>query len=161
MPSMPPTPRMLLPQDPTCAYLTMEMQFAKTSQNFSETIGFHSIQSRRLADLVPANDREKLVRLQREFEEERRGREPNYLPPIYLAKFEEEHAIQNVGFGPEDLGSLRVDRHEMLTFQAPDGQQRTFQARLGLAKRESTYFIVLLLVLPSTPQPFHQPSSSS
>ncbi|KAI9052830.1 hypothetical protein LZ554_003103 [Drepanopeziza brunnea f. sp. 'monogermtubi'] len=153
-------PRMTSSFEPPCAYLTMEMQFAKTTQSFGETIGVQSIQSRRLQDLVSANDRNKVACLQKDLEEERRGREPNYLPPIYLTKFEEDHVIQTIGFGPEDIGSLRIDRQEMFTFQAPDGQQRTFQVRLGLGKRESTYFIVLLLVLPSTPQMYHQPSLS-
>ncbi|KAL5329864.1 hypothetical protein ACEPPN_003384 [Leptodophora sp. 'Broadleaf-Isolate-01'] len=136
------------------------MQFSKTTQSFGETIGVQSIQSRRLQDVVSPNDREKVARLQRIFEDERRDREPNYLPPIYLAKFEEDHVIQTVGFGQEEIGMVRTDRQEMFTFQAPDGQQRTFQVQLGLAKRDSTYFIILLLVLPATPQTFHQPASS-
>ncbi|KAH6723268.1 hypothetical protein BKA61DRAFT_626425 [Leptodontidium sp. MPI-SDFR-AT-0119] len=157
---MPPTPRTLPSHEPPCAYLTMEMQFSKTTQSFGETIGVQSIQSRRLQDVVSPNDREKVARLQRIFEDERRDREPNYLPPIYLAKFEEDHVIQTVGFGQEEIGMVRTDRQEMFTFQAPDGQQRTFQVQLGLAKRDSTYFIILLLVLPATPQTFHQPASS-
>ncbi|KAK0120865.1 hypothetical protein ONS96_011065 [Cadophora gregata f. sp. sojae] len=157
---MPPTPRTVPSYEPPCAYLTMEMQFSKTTQSFGETIGVQSIQSRRLQDVVSVNDRDKVARLQRIFEDERRDREPNYLPPIYLAKFEEDHVIQSVGFGQDEIGMVRTERQEMFTFQAPDGQQRTFQVRLGLAKRDSTYFIILLLVLPATPQTFHQPSSS-
>lgn len=158
------TPRPHAPFEAPSAYLTMEMQFANATNSFGETTGIHSLQSRRLQDLVSANDREKVLRLQRDFEEERRGREPNYLPPIYLAKFQEEHIIQSVGFGQEESSQIRMTRLETLTFQAQDGQQRTLQARLGLAKRDSTYFIALSLILqplqPSTPQSFHQPSSS-
>ncbi|KAL2070473.1 hypothetical protein VTL71DRAFT_13499 [Oculimacula yallundae] len=157
---MPPTQRIQPSHEPPCAYLTMDMQFSKTTQSFGETIGVQHIQSRRLQDLVSLNDRDKIARLQRIFEDERREREPNYLPPIYLAKFEEDHVIQSVGFSQDDIGMVRTDRQEMFTFQAPDGQQRTFQVRLGLAKRGSTYFIILLLVLPATPQPFNQPSTS-
>ncbi|KAK6583789.1 hypothetical protein PZA11_003519 [Diplocarpon coronariae] len=157
---VPPAPRMAPSVPPPCAYLTMEMQFAKTTPSFAETIGVHSLQSRKLQDVVSAPDRDKVARLQRLFEEERREKEPNYLPPIYLARFEEDHAIQNVGFGSDDLGLARPDRPELLTFQAPDGQQRTFQVRLGLAKRDSTYFVILLLVLPATAPAFPQPSSS-
>ncbi|CZT45327.1 uncharacterized protein RSE6_05627 [Rhynchosporium secalis] len=156
---MPPVARIQSSHEPPCAYLTMEMQFSKTTQSFGETIGVHSVQSRRLQDVVSPNDREKIARLQRVFEDERRETEPNYLPPIYMAKFEEDHVIQSQGFGQEDFGLMRTDRLEMFTFQAPDGQQRTFQVRLSLAKRNSTFFIVLLLLLPATPQPFHQPSS--
>lgn len=157
--SMPPTPRMMTQQEPICAYLTMDMQIAKATQGFGETIGVQSVVARKFHDIVSANDRDKVFRLQRVFEDERREREPNYLPPIYL-KFEEDRVIQSVGFGPEEMSQFRADRQDMFTFQGPDGQQRTFQVRFGLAKKESTYFVVLLLNLPATPQTFSQPSSS-
>jgi hypothetical protein len=146
--------------EPACAYLSMEMQIAKATSSFSETIGLQSVFSRKLQDIVSPADREKVARLQRTFEEERREREPNYLPPIYLAKFEEDRFIQSVGFSPEEMSQVRTDRQEMLTFQAPDGQQRTFQLRLGMAKKESTYFIVAVLHVPATPQTFQHASSS-
>jgi hypothetical protein len=157
---LPPTPRMVPMQEPACAYLTMEMQIAKATPSFGDTIGLQSVFARKLQEIVSLADREKVARLQRSFEDERRDREPNYLPPIYLAKFEEDRVIQSVGFGPEEVGQARTDRQEMFTFQAPDGQQRTFQVRLGLAKKESTYFIVALLHIPATPQTFQHPSSS-
>jgi hypothetical protein len=136
----------------------MEMQVAKATPSFGETIGLPSVISRRLQDIVIPNDREKVARLQRGFEDERRDREPNYLPPIYLAKFEEDRAIQSVGFSPEEISGIMMNRQEMFAFQGVDGQQRLFQVRLGLAKRESTYFIVLQLQMPATPQTY-QPSS--
>ena len=157
--SMAPTPRMLPPQEPVCAYLTMDMQIAKATQSFGETIGLQSVVARKLQDIVTGVDREKVLRLQRVFEEERREREPNYLPPIYL-KYEEDRVIQSVGFSVDEMSQLRPDRQEMFTFQGPDGQQRTFQVRFGMAKKESTYFVVLLLHIPATPQTYNQPSSS-
>jgi len=138
----------------------MEMQIAKTTQNFSETIGLQPVVSRKLQEIVSANDRDKVLRLQRSFEEERREREPNYLPPIYLAKFEEDRVIQSVGFGPEEIGQVRTDYQEIFTFPGSDGQQRAFNVRLGLAKREATYFIILMLQVPATPQQYQQPASS-
>lgn len=156
---IPPAPRMLPPQEPVCAYLTMDMQITKATQSFGETIGLQSVVARKFQDIVTGVDREKVLRLQRVFEEERREREPNYLPPIYL-KYEEDRVIQSVGFSADDTSQLRPDRQEMFTFQGPDGQQRTFQVRFGLAKKESTYFIVLLLHIPATPQTYHQPSLS-
>lgn len=156
---IPPTQRSLPMQEPACAYLNMELQIAKATSTFSETIGLQSGLQRKLQEIVSPVDRDKLTRLQRSFEDERREREPNYLPPIYLAKIEENSVIQSIGFSPEDLGQMRTDRHEMLTFQAPDGQQRTFQFRFGLAKKESTYFIIALLVIPATPPVFQQPSA--
>lgn len=157
--SMTPNTRIpLLPQEPICAYLTMEMQVAKSTKVFEETIGVQPVTSRNLQDIVSPSDRDKVFRLQRLFDDERRVREPNYLPPIYL-KYEEDRVIQSVGFGPEDVRQPEADRSEMITFQSPDGQQRTFQLRFGLAKKESTYFVVVVIDVPTTPQPFH-PSSS-
>lgn len=156
---LPSAPRMAPSQEPMCAYLTMDLQIAKATQGFGEAVGLQSVVARKLHDIVSASDRDKIFRLQRVFEDERREREPNYLPPIYL-KFEEDRVIQSVGFGPEDMSQFRIDRPEVFTFQGPDGQQRTFHVRFGLAKKESTYFIVFLLHIPATPQTFHQPSSS-
>ena len=158
-PSMPPTPRMIGQPEPICAYLTMDMQVAKATQGFGETIGIQSVVARKFHDIVSGNDRDKVFQLQRLFEDERREREPNYLPPIYL-KFEEDRVIQSVGFGPEEMDQFRANRQDMFTFQGPDGQQRTFQVRFGLAKKESTYFIVLLINPPPRPQIFNQSSSS-
>lgn len=156
----PSTPRTQPMQEPACAYLNMEMQIVKATSSFSETLGLHSVLSRKLQEIVSPVDQDKLLRLQRGFEDERREREPNYLPPIYLAKFEEDRAIQSVGFSPEEIGQARTNRQEMLTFQAPDGQQRTFQLRLGLAKKNSAYFMVALLSVPA-PVPVYQPPSIS
>jgi hypothetical protein len=138
----------------------MEMQVAKATLSFSETIGLPSVISRRFQDIVIPNDHEKVARLQRDFENERQDREPNYLPPIDLARFEEDRVIQSVGFSPEEISGIMMNRQEMFTFQGLDGQQRVFQVRLGLAKRESTYFIVLQLQMPATPQTY-QPASSA
>ena len=159
--SIPRTPRMLAPQEPICAYLNMEMQIAKATQGFEETVGITSVVSRKLHDIVSASDRDKIFRLQRLFEDERREREPNYLPPIY-PKLEEDRVIQSVGFGIEDIAPFRTARQEIVTFQDPfqgaDGQLRTVQVRFGLAKRESTYFVVLALNVLATSQAYHQAS---
>jgi hypothetical protein len=137
----------------------MEMQVAKASPSFGETIGLPSVIARRFQEIVNPNDRDKVARLQRDFEDERRQREPNYLPPIYLVKFEEDRVIQSVGFSPEEISGIILNRQETFNFQGLDGQQRIFQVRFGLAKKESTYFIILVLQMPVTPQTY-QPSSS-
>jgi len=152
-------PRMHPSPEPLCAYLTMEMQIAKASQSFGDTIGMQPVVSRRLQEIVSANDREKVVRLQRVLEEERREREPTYLPPIF-SKYEEDRIIQSAGFGPEAIGQLQLEHVEVMIFQGPEGQQRTLQARFGLAKKESTYFIAAIFQVPAIPQTFHQPSPS-
>lgn len=158
--SVPLTPRTFAPQEPICAYLNMEMQIAKASSGFGETIGVQSVVSRKMHDIVSASDRDKISRLQESLEEEKRGREPTYLPPIYL-KIEEDRLIQSVSFGPEEMSQFKLDRQERIAFQGPDGQQRAFQVRVGLSKKESTYFIILLLDLPMTPQTYTPQSSYS
>ena len=154
---MAPAPRMLPIHEPLCAYLTMEMQIAKVTRSFGDTVGLQAVVGRRLQDIIGANDREKVVRLQRILEDERRAREPTYLPPIF-SKYEEDRIIQSVGFGPDEIGQLQLEHQELLTFQGPDVQQQSLQARLGLAKKESTYFIAVVFQVPAAPQTFHQPS---
>lgn len=152
-------PRMLPPQELLCAYLTMELQISKVTRSFVDTFGLQSVISRRLQDVVGPNDREKVVRLQRIFEDERREREPAYLPPILL-KFEEDRVIQSVGFGPDEIGQLQLAHQEVIAFQGPEGLQRPVQARFGLAKKEATYFIAVVFQVPAAPQTFNQPSLS-
>lgn len=134
----------------------MELQVAKSTPAFGQALGGQSVNAVAFHDLVSPSDRDKVFRLQKMFEDERRDREPNYLPPIYL-KFEEDRVIQSVGFAAEDISQFRTDRSEVFTFQGPDGQQRTFQVHYGLEKRESTYFVVFILHVPASAQAYHQP----
>lgn len=157
--SLQPVPRMM-GQEPICAYLNMDMQFVKATQSFVEIVGIQAIVPRKLQEVVVPNDLEKVMRQQRSLEEERRQKEPNYLPPIYL-KVEEERVIQSIGFGPEETSQIRIDRQEMLSFQGPDGQPRSFQARLGLGKKESTYFVVMILQLQPPQNAYHPPPPPS
>ncbi|KAG9234042.1 hypothetical protein BJ875DRAFT_377255 [Amylocarpus encephaloides] len=159
---MMPAPRMLPLQEPLCAYLTMKMQVAKVTQSFGGVVGnLGGVRSRNLQELVGTGDYEKVERLQRIFEVERRQQEPHFLPPI-VTNLEEERVIQSVGFGPEEAGHLRPEHQEAFTVQGRDGQPRIFQARLRLAKKDSTYFVVMVLNVPApaTPQAFQQPSPS-
>ncbi|QSZ30277.1 hypothetical protein DSL72_004799 [Monilinia vaccinii-corymbosi] len=154
-----PTNQRMTPYEPACAFLTMEMQIAKTTQAFSGVVGAHSVVNRKLHDIVSVSDRDKIYRLQRGFEDERRSRDPSYLPPIF-SKEEEDRVIQSLTFSPSEIGQLRTDRGEVFTFQTPDGQQRGFHVQLGLAKKESIYFVLLVVHIPTTPQPYQQSSSS-
>ena len=157
--SVPLAPRMQTYDEKPCAYLTMNMQIAKATQKFSDHVGVQSIAGRKFIDIVGPADRDRVLRLERIFEEERRTKEPSYLPPIYL-RYEEDRVIQSVGFDPAELMQFVLSHSEVLTFQGPDGQQRTFPVRLGLAKRDSTYFAVVLLDIPATPQTYPQVLSS-
>lgn len=148
----PAIPRVGVAQDLPLAYLNMDLQISNASRSFSGILGIPSMGGRKLLDIVASTDRDKVYRLQRVFEDERQEREPNYLPPIY-GKAEEDRVIQSI---PLDLNlddgvPVRTERQELLTFQEPSGQQRSYQVRLGLAKRESTYYVVLILVIPAQP----------
>lgn len=147
----PQPPRPTTDQEVPCAYLTMGMEISRASQAFCAAIGLPSVTARNLFDLVAAADRDKLHRLRRSLEEEQQRNEPNYLPPIY-GKAEEERVIRSIGMTSYDLAQFRVDRSEILVFQRTDGQQRVVQIRFGLAKRNSTYFVVLIIV-PGDPPP--------
>ncbi|TVY16531.1 hypothetical protein LARI1_G005218 [Lachnellula arida] len=153
--SMPPAPRMLPTHEPLCAYLTKEMQIAKVTRSFGDAVGLQAVVGKRLQDITVANDREKVMRLQRILEDERRAREPSYLPPIF-SKYEEDRIIKSVGFGPDEIGQLQLEHQELVTFQGSEGQQ-LLQARFGLAKRESTYFIAVIFQVPATSQTSYQP----
>lgn len=146
---MPPTQRPGIQESP-CAYLNMDLQISSATRSFSDAIATPSVVGRKLLEMVASNDRDKVYRLQRMFEDERQEREPNYLPPIY-GKSEEDRVIQSIGLGIEELNQLRAERQEVLAFQGPDGQLRSYQVRLGLAKRDSTYYVIIVLVIPATP----------
>jgi hypothetical protein len=136
------------------AYLTMDLQFCDASRTFGELLGMSSLAGRKLLEIVASDNRDKVYRLQLVFEGERKEREPNYLPPIY-GKAEEERVIKSIGVGP-DSGILRNEHQEFIIFQDPSGQTRGYQARIGLAKKDSIYFVVLILVWPATPAPHHE-----
>jgi hypothetical protein len=158
----PPNPRVGGPQDVPLAYLNMDLQISNASRSFSELLGIPSLGGRKLLDIVASTDRDKVYRLQRVFEDERQEREPNYLPPIY-GKTEEDRVIQSIPLNLDEGVPFRTERQELLTFQEASGQQRSYQVRLGLAKRESTYYVVLILVIPAPPatsQEMYQMSSS-
>lgn len=134
------------------AYLNMDLQISIASRSFSDLLGLPSLGGRKLLEIVASTDRDKVYRLQRVFEDERQEREPNYLPPIY-GKAEEDRIIQSIPLNLNlDEGlPFRTERQELLSFQEPSGQLRSYQVRFGLAKRESTYYVVLILVIPAPP----------
>ena len=71
-----------------------------------------------------------------------------------------DRAIGSAGFGADDLRNINFDRSENITFPGTDGQQRSFRISFGLAKRESTFFIGMLVNVPPTPQ-VYQPSPTA
>ena len=152
-------PRGIPPQEQVCAYLTMDMQIAKASRGFGDMIGVQSVMTRKLHDIVGGGDRDKIFRLQHSFDNERREREPNYLPPIvprFDGEFGVDRAIGSVGFGADELRNINFDRNENITFPGTDGQLRSFRVSFGLAKKDSTFFIGMLINVPTTPQVYQQ-----
>jgi hypothetical protein len=156
---MHPTPGSVTQQDPPCAYMHMDLQISSASRSFCDALGMPQVLGRKLHDMVASNDRDKIYRLQRVFDEERQEREPNYLPPI-IPRSEEDRVIQSIGLAVDQLAHVRTERHEMLSFQGPDGQLRGYETRMGLAKKDSTYYIVLMLVISSAPIGMPHMSSS-
>lgn len=134
------------PPEPA-AFLTMDMEIAKASSTFAEQIGQPLIQGRNITDVVLLGDRDKMLGLQRQMQDEQARKEPNYLPPIF-GKQEEERVLQGLGFGADEMAKYPLDRLENFGFSDQAGQTRSFQVRMGLAKQDSIYFIVILLSMP-------------
>ncbi|KAI1103111.1 hypothetical protein F4804DRAFT_244238 [Jackrogersella minutella] len=139
------------------AFLTTDLEIARASSTFVEAVGSRSIFGRRLLDVVSPNERDRVVALQRSLQEEQNRKEPNYLPPIF-GKQEAERVIQALPFSPESISRFQLDRQDFFTFIAGDGQLRPYPIRIGLAKEDSIYFVVLLISRPA--QPFPHPSPS-
>jgi len=128
----------------SAAYLTVELEFAKASGPFLDAIGRPAVNGIKLSDLVSIADREKASNLQRQIQDEQVRKDPTYLPPIF-GKQEEERVMRTLGFSPEELGKYALDWQEAFTFMGQDGQPRHVAFRLGLAKQDSIYFVVLVL----------------
>ncbi|RBQ69708.1 hypothetical protein VDGD_10262 [Verticillium dahliae] len=161
------------------AFLNLDMEVVKASPTFMDAIGISDIRGRALFDLVTPSERTKVQGHQLVLQEERSRKDPMYLPPIF-GKQEEERVFETLRFDAEELARIQMDRRDMLAFAAPGGQLRSFLVRFGSAKRDSTYFIALMLVLPPgdpyattspharevhygypTHQPYHHPQHSN
>ncbi|RKU45054.1 hypothetical protein DL546_006772 [Coniochaeta pulveracea] len=163
------------PPEPA-AFLTMDFDIAKASSTFMEALARGHVQGLKLIDVVAHNDREKVLNHQRQLHDEQRRRDPSYLPPIF-GKQEEDRVIQALSFSSEEVGRYSLDKEDFLTFMTKDGQQRVYPVRIGLAKQDSIYFVVVRLWMamrgfpPLTPSAnprdigpsssFHQPISTS
>jgi hypothetical protein len=146
------------PPEPA-AFLTMDLEIAKASSTFLDALSRSGVKGLKLTDLIAPGDIEKVHGHQRQMQEEQKRRDPTYLPPIF-GKQEEDRVIQGLGFSPEDIGRYPLDRQVYLTFTTQDGQQRPYPIRMGFAKQDSIYFVVLALSLtmrasfqPPTPSP--------
>ncbi|KAK2614346.1 hypothetical protein N8I77_001183 [Diaporthe amygdali] len=146
------------PPEPA-AFLTMDLEVVKASSTFLEATGRPIIQSLRITDLLAQGDREKMVALQRQMQEEQARREPNYLPPMYV-KQEEENVLRSLGFSREEMAGYSLELLENLRFNDQAGQLRNLPVRLGLAKRGSIYFIVVAVSTNTAFRGFQPPTPS-
>lgn len=134
-----------------------------TTSNTQSVIGYRSqpVVGRKLVDMITPPERDRVVALCKALQNEQVTKEPNYLPPIY-GRDEEERVIKSQPFGPESVSRYQLDRQDFFTFVAADGQPRPHSVRVGLAKDDSIYFVVLLLTSPgrsSYPHPSPSPRS--
>jgi hypothetical protein len=129
----------------------MEMRIMKTTQSFADTIQLEPVIGRMLQNIVSTSHRHKVLQLQRTFEEKRHEWEPNYLPPTYHLDFEEARVIESVGFGQKQIGHVRPDHQDILVFEGSDGTYRAFHASFSLLKKDTIYFIFLILEKPASP----------
>lgn len=146
------------PPEPA-AFLTMDLEVVKASTTFWDAVGRPVIQSPRITEMLALGDKEKMVALQRQMQDEQARREPNYLPPMY-AKQEEENVLRSLGFSREEMDSYSLGLLENLRFNDQAGQLRNLSVRLGLAKRGSIYFIVVVVNTNTAFRGFQPPTPS-
>lgn len=139
------------------AFLTTDLEFAKSSSTFQEAIGRTPANGTKLVDLVMPQDRERALNLQRRIQEEQRRKNPTYLPPIF-GKAKEEEVLQKLGFTTEEMSRYTLDWHEYFSFLGQDGQARSTPVRIGLAMKDSIYFIVLVASVAARSLQYPTPS---
>ncbi|KAK1635418.1 hypothetical protein BDP81DRAFT_321391 [Colletotrichum phormii] len=138
-------------------FLTTELEIARASPAFADAVGIPNVRGRSLFDIVVPTEREKLQSHQRQIQEERTRKDPVYLPPIF-GRQEQERVFDSLRFEADEISRFQLDRQDFFVFAASDGQPRSYSVRLGLAKRESIYFIVLLVnAAPRYPYPSPSP----
>lgn len=145
------------PPEPA-AFLTMDLEIAKTSTTFLDAIGRLAVQGLRVTDLLVLEDRGRMAALQRQLQDEQARREPNYLPPMYV-KQEEEKVFRALGFSREELAPYNLDVVDNFRFTDQAGQPRSVQVRLGLAKYGSIFFIIITLSMSFRPFPTPSPQN--
>ncbi|OLN81183.1 hypothetical protein CCHL11_10411 [Colletotrichum chlorophyti] len=138
-------------------FLTMELEIARASPTFADAVGILNVRGRTLFDIVLPSERDKLHNHQRHMQEERSRKDPVYLPPIF-GRQEQERVFDSLRFEADEVARFQLDRQDFFVFAASDGQPRSYSVRLGLAKRDSIYFIVLSInTAPRYPYPSPSP----
>lgn len=129
------------------AFLTVDFEIARVSNTFVDAIGAgmaQSILGRKLEEIITPPERDRVVALQRVLQDEQSRKEPNYLPPIF-GRQELERIVHSLPLDTEFISRLSLDRHDAFTFLTAQRQGRQYSIRIGLAKEDSIYFVVLVL----------------
>ncbi|KAI1826504.1 hypothetical protein F4861DRAFT_537080 [Xylaria intraflava] len=167
-----PAPSVITPQAPEpVAFLTIgDLEVVKASSTFIDaTISStqsllpyrsQAIVGRKLTEIITPPDRDRVLALCKSLQNEQVIKEPNYLPPIY-GRDEEERVIKSQPFNLESVSRYQLDRQEIFTFVAADGQPRQHSIRIGLVKDDSIYFVVLLLIFSGRSYPPPSPTPRS
>lgn len=122
------------------AHLTMDLGFIKASAAFWDAVGLSNMTGRNLRDVVLPTEIEKVAQIQRYFNSQQKGREPNYMPSITSRG---PHGVQKLGFTVE---ALRFPLYfHSLAFMGANGYARPAAIRAVLANEGSFCFLVLLL----------------
>ncbi|KAI0395835.1 hypothetical protein F5Y17DRAFT_167658 [Xylariaceae sp. FL0594] len=150
-------PLSLTPQatEPLAFLMIGDLKIVKASNTFVDAItsntqavprgyGSQAVVGRKLIDMITPPERDRVAALCKALQTERLTKEPNSLPPIY-GRDEEERVILSQPLGPGSLSRYQLDRQDFFTFVTADGQPRPHAVRVGLAKDDSIYFVVLLL----------------
>ncbi|KAK1759385.1 hypothetical protein QBC47DRAFT_292278 [Echria macrotheca] len=137
------------------AFLTFDLEFGNASTAFLDAIARPSVKGMRLGDVVVSGERDRVSALQRQIHDERQKKDPMYLPPMF-SRETSDRLLQRLGFTPEDFSQFALEWQEHLNFLGQDGQARQYSFRVGLAKMESIYVVLIWLNRPfqyPTPSP--------
>ena len=144
------------PEEPV-AFLTLDLDISRASHSFLGAVGRASVMGLKLANVLVPEDWTRASRLQQQAQEEQTRNEPAYLPPLFNDR--SESVMQSLSFATEEVSRYSFQWLDVFTFVGDDGRARQFPVRAGLAKRNSIYFVVLLL--DRTPRPSYPTPSPS
>jgi hypothetical protein len=138
-------PQEIIQENFAYACLTQDMIITNVTLNLNNKVFLDgtALVGQSLYNIVSSEDRDTISRLQRTLEEERRGREPSYLPPMEDPS-DTIKALTSVELGQPLLSRVAFNHNVLLTF-CPKGKSdhKTFDVKFALGKENSRYFILL------------------
>jgi len=131
------------------AFLTIGLDFSRASTMFLKSIGRLSVAGLSLGRVLVPEEQAKATKLHQQAQQEQTKTDPAYLPPIFGDR--SRVVLQALGFSSEELSRYVLPWTDVFTFLSDNGQRRQYPVRMGLASKESIYFVVLLLDRESQP----------